>query len=174
MERLELAVSSPIDIIEQADAVLGKTRVSIRTGWALYHVDALEAMAHLPGDLVDLTVTSPPYNIGKEYEKPLPLEDYLDWTEEWIAAVHRLSKPSGALWLNLGYVEVPGRGRAVPISYLLWERTPFYLLQEIVWNYGAGVAAKRMFLAQKREIPMARKVVRRLHLQSRRGPRPQT
>lgn len=144
MEILDLPVTAPIDIVAQADTVLGKP-VFQSHGVALYHVDALEAMAHLPGDLVDLTITSPPYNIGKEYEKPLPLEDYLDWTEEWIAAVHRLSKPSGALWLNLGYVEVPGRGRAVPISYLLWERTPFYLLQEIVWNYGAGVAAKRMF-----------------------------
>jgi adenine-specific DNA-methyltransferase len=38
-----------------------------------------------------------------------------------------------------------GRAKAVPLSYLLWDRVPFYLVQEIVWNYGAGVAAKRSF-----------------------------
>ena len=46
---------------------------------------------------------------------------------------------------QFGYTEVPGRGRAVPIAYLLWDRIPFYLMQEVVWNYGAGVAAKLMF-----------------------------
>ena len=91
------------------------------------------------------TLPSPPYNIGKEYETPMSLADYLDWSEQWISEVHRISKPFSALWLNLGYVEVPGRGRAVPIAYLLWERVPFYLVQEVVWNYGAGVATKRLF-----------------------------
>ena len=102
-------------------------------------------MDHLPSEVVDLTITSPPYNIGKEYETNVPLTDYLDWSEQWIRKVNRLSKPFSALWLNLGYFEVPGRGRAVPIAYLLWDRIPFFLLQEVVWNYGAGVATKRMF-----------------------------
>jgi adenine-specific DNA-methyltransferase len=31
----------------------------------------------------------------------------------------------------------------VPIPYLLWDRSPFYLLQEIVWSYGAGVSSRR-------------------------------
>lgn len=33
----------------------------------------------------------------------------------------------------------------MPIPYLLWDRVPFYLIQEIVWNYGAGVAGRRFF-----------------------------
>jgi adenine-specific DNA-methyltransferase len=40
---------------------------------------------------------------------------------------------------------VEDKGLAVPIPYLLWNRTPFYMLQEIVWNYAAGVACKRRF-----------------------------
>lgn len=47
--------------------------------------------------------------------------------------------------LNLGYVPLDGRAKAIPISYLLWERVPFFLVQEVVWSYGAGVAAKRSF-----------------------------
>ena len=54
--------------------------------------------------------------------------------------------PAGRrVWLNLGYIPLDGREKAMPISYLLWQRVPFYLVQEIVWNYGAGVAAKRSF-----------------------------
>jgi adenine-specific DNA-methyltransferase len=45
----------------------------------------------------------------------------------------------------LGYVKVPGHGHAVPLPYLLWDKSPFYLLQEVVWHYGAGVTAKRIF-----------------------------
>lgn len=69
----------------------------------------------------------------------------MDWCKEWIREVHRITKNNGTLWLNLGYLEVEGKGLAVPISYLLWNKTPFYFLQEVVWNYAAGVACKRRF-----------------------------
>jgi len=93
---------------------------------------------------VHLTVTSPPYNIGKEYEKErLSLNAYIDWCVSWMAQVKRLTTSAGAFWVNLGYTEVPERGKAVPLSYLLFDRLPFYLVQEVVWHYGAGVACKK-------------------------------
>ncbi len=94
---------------------------------------------------MDLTITSPPYNIGKEYEVRLPLQDYLTWCQGWMEEIYRVTKPDGAFWLNLGYLEVPDKGRAVPISYLLWDKCRFFMLQEVVWHYGAGVASKRAF-----------------------------
>jgi adenine-specific DNA-methyltransferase len=107
--------------------------------------DALDVLRDMPAESVDLTVTSPPYNIGKQYEQPLPIGEYLEWCARWMAELYRVTKPAGAFWLNLGYVEVPSKGRAVPLPYLLWDRSPFYLHQEIVWHYGAGVAARRAF-----------------------------
>ena len=112
---------------------------------ALYCADALDAVSRLPAESIDLTVTSPPYNLGKEYEEPLALTDYLDWCADWIAGVHRATAPDGAFWLNLGYVKLGDRAKAIPIPYLLWNRVPFYLVQEIVWSYGAGVAARTSF-----------------------------
>jgi adenine-specific DNA-methyltransferase len=112
---------------------------------ALYKQDALQALARLPEDALALTVTSPPYNIGKEYEEPLPLDEYVSWSAEWVAGVHRVTALDGAFWLNLGYVSVPGRAKAVPLPYLLWDRISFYLVQEVVWNYAAGVAARTSF-----------------------------
>jgi adenine-specific DNA-methyltransferase len=111
----------------------------------LFDGDCMSLMQRLPEGSIDLTVTSPPYNIGKAYERPLPLEDYLAWMEGWIKHVHRLTKPSGAFWLNLGYLAIEGRAKALPITYLMWDRIPFFLMQEVVWNYGAGVAAKKFF-----------------------------
>jgi adenine-specific DNA-methyltransferase len=114
-------------------------------GCLIYNIDCMPAMKRLSNCILDLTVTSPPYNIGKEYEKPLLLEEYLEWCRQWIPEIYRLTKRNGAFWLNLGYLSIPDRAKAIPIPYLLWDRIPFYLIQEVVWNYGAGVAGKMFF-----------------------------
>ncbi len=111
----------------------------------IYNLDCLESMLKMPSECINLTVTSPPYNIGKEYENILPLSDYLKWCEKWIQQIYKLTVNDGSFWLNLGYLSIPNSAKAIPISYLLWDKIPFYLIQEIVWNYGAGVAAKNFF-----------------------------
>lgn len=116
-----------------------------RANVLIYQGDCCELLQRLPVGSVDLTVTPPPYNIGKEYESIRDLDDYLDWCAKWISLIHETCTPSGAFWLNLGYVRIPGQARAIPIPYLLWGRIPFFLMQEVVWHYGAGVAAKRAF-----------------------------
>jgi adenine-specific DNA-methyltransferase len=110
--------------------------------YAIYNSDCLAALRKLPADLINLTITSPPYNIGKEYESPLPLNEYLDWCGNWASEIHRITRSNGAFWLNLGYVPVDDRAKAMPLTYLLWDKIPFFLIQELVWNYGAGVATK--------------------------------
>ena len=125
-------------------SVLG-TPTHSGSGYAIYQGDCLELMGQLPDEVITLTVTSPPYNIGKEYEEVLSIGEYLDWCESWIKEIHRSTVPSGAFWLNLGYVSLPDRAKAIPLPYMLWDRVPFYLIQEVVWNYGAGVAAKKFF-----------------------------
>ena len=49
-------------------SVLGTPKFE-REGVAIYQMDCLEAMKQIPSELVNLTITSPPYNIGKEYEE---------------------------------------------------------------------------------------------------------
>lgn len=95
-------------------------------------------------------ITSPPYNIGKEYEQVKGLDEYVDWSIRWITDAGRLLTNDGALMLNLGYIDVENHGRAVPIPYLLWDKIPLYLNQEIVWNYSAGVACKN-YLSPRNE-----------------------
>ena len=114
----------------------------------LYNVDCGSAMSQLADAEqapFQLTVTSPPYNIGKEYEQKIPIDEYVRWCGEWCHKVHALTTPTGAFWLNVGYVPLVGRGKAVPLPYLLWDKTPFFLMQEVVWNYGAGVACRNSF-----------------------------
>jgi adenine-specific DNA-methyltransferase len=111
----------------------------------IYHGDSLKLMNFLPEESLPLTITSPPYNIGKEYESILPLDDYIEWIAKWINQLYLCTSSNGAFWLNLGYLSIPNKAKAVPIPYLIWDKIPFYLIQEIVWNYGAGVAGKLFF-----------------------------
>jgi len=114
-------------------------------GFVLYHGDCLEKMQLLENRTftIELTVTSPPYNIGKEYEQAIPCERYVEWCSQWMSAVYGMTAAAGSFWLNLGYFEVPGKGLCVPISYLLWDKSPFFFQQEIIWNYGAGVSTQK-------------------------------
>lgn len=114
-------------------------------GFILYHGDSNELLPRIAAcePLIHLTVTSPPYNIGKEYEENLDVADYVQWCADWMKQIHAATAREGAFWLNVGYLEVAEKGLCIPIPYLIWDKSPFYLLQEVVWKYGAGVSAKR-------------------------------
>jgi adenine-specific DNA-methyltransferase len=116
----------------------------------LFCGDALKLQKQLPHCLFDAIITSPPYNIGKEYEKIMPLQEYVRWSAEWMSDSSKLLTLDGTLLLNLGYISVDNKGRAVPLAYLLWDKIPLYLNQEIVWNYSAGVACKK-YLSPRNE-----------------------
>ena len=64
--------------------------------WAVYSGDCLELLAALPKGSMPLTVTSPPYNIGKSYEQERDVGEYIDWCAEWVSLVHRATAPNGA------------------------------------------------------------------------------
>ncbi len=107
---------------------------------AIYKGDCLEIMKEIPDKFFDLVITSPPYNIGKEYENKLNTVDYVNWCEKWIKEIYRLVKDHGSFWLNLGYMEIENKGKAIPISYLLWDKSD--------WKYNRN--SRRWILFQRR------------------------
>jgi len=139
--RVELTHKAIEDVLKKA---IGRPTYS-DVGFILYHGDCCELLSRLESVRlsIDLTVTSPPYNIGKEYETSLSVKEYVKWCSVWMTQIYNVTSQQGAFWLNLGYFEVPGIGLCVPIAYLIWNKSPFYLLQEVVWKYGAGVTSNR-------------------------------
>ena len=114
-------------------------------GFFLYNYDCIASMKKMQKEpsFVNLVITSPPYNIGKEYESVQDVNDYIKWCERWLNDIYNVTICNGSFWLNLGYLEIPDKGKNIPIPYLLWDKNNFYLEQEIVWHYEAGVAAKK-------------------------------
>jgi site-specific DNA-methyltransferase (adenine-specific) len=54
---------------------------------------------------VDVIVTSPPYNLGVQYNRyqdSLTRDDYLQWTDSWVSAAAKILRPDGSLFLNVG------------------------------------------------------------------------
>ena len=131
--------------------VIGKPYFS-DNGFILYHGDSPQLLAEMTRMRlsVNLTLTSPPYNIGKEYEPKRSISGYIEWCEHWLDLIYQLTDNKGSFWLNLGYLQIPEKGKNVPIPYLLWDKTRFFLMQEVVWKYGAGVAAKK-YLSPRNE-----------------------
>jgi adenine-specific DNA-methyltransferase len=80
----------------------------------------------------------------------MPITTYIDWLADVSQLVYDVTSNDGTYLLNLGYLKIEGKARALPIPYLLWDRVPFFLNQEIIWNYGAGVACKH-YLSPRNE-----------------------
>jgi adenine-specific DNA-methyltransferase len=116
----------------------------------LFCGDTIEFQQKIEKKLFNAIITSPPYNIGKEYESVRPISDYIEWSIQWISDASKTLESDGSMLLNLGYISIEDRGHAIPIPYLLWDKIPLYFNQEIVWNYSAGVACKN-YLSPRNE-----------------------
>ncbi|MBS3166345.1 site-specific DNA-methyltransferase [Candidatus Woesearchaeota archaeon] len=66
--------------------------------------DVLEVMKRLPDNSIHLAVTSPPYNVGKDYDShndQMDYDDYLDWLNKVWAETKRVLVPGGRFCLNI-------------------------------------------------------------------------
>lgn len=95
-------------------------------------------MNELPDNCVHLMVTSPPYNVRKEYDADLSLEEYLALLRNVFAETYRVLVHGGRACVNVANV---GRKPYVPLSdyiSLLMLQIGFQMRGEIIWQKGAG------------------------------------
>ena len=79
--------------------------------------DCMDLLRAIPNGKVSLVVTSPPYNIGKEYEKKKTVQAYLEWQEKVIKECHRTLADDGSICWQVGnYVD---NGSILPLDILL-------------------------------------------------------
>lgn len=68
--------------------------------------NSLDVLKKIPENSVDLVVTSPPYNVGIEYDSwfdKMPIEEYWDFTKEWLTGVYNVLKDDGRIAVNIPY-----------------------------------------------------------------------
>ena len=113
----------------------------------IFGMDVEKVLDALPEEpLFDLVVTSPPYDIGKEYEKRMPLSEYVEWQRRIINKIYPRLKDTGSICWEVGnYIN---NGEIAPLDI---ELAPIFkdlgmkLRNRIVWHFGHGLHSKRRF-----------------------------
>ncbi len=113
----------------------------------LYLMDVERFLDALPEEpIFDLVVTSPPYNIGKEYEDQMPLTEYVAWQRRIIQKIYIRLKDTGSICWQVGnYVE---NGSIVPLDIELspiFKALNMQLRNRIIWHFGHGLHNKNRF-----------------------------
>ncbi len=97
-----------------------------------------EAMTEIPDNSVHLMITSPPYNVTKEYDRDLSLTEYLEMLRRVFSEVYRVLVYGGRACVNVANL---GRKPYIPLSDFVSRMMldiGFLMRGEIIWDKGAG------------------------------------
>ena len=112
----------------------------------VYPGDCLDLLRTVPSESLQLVVTSPPYNIGKEYEKKTSLDAYLNQQTLAITECVRVLSPQGSLcWQTGNWVD---NGAIVPLDavlYPLFVSMGLKMRNRIVWGFEHGLHCSKRF-----------------------------
>ena len=100
-----------------------------------------ETMDELPSESVHLVITSPPYNVGKDYDRNFTLKEYLNLLNTIWKEVKRVLVPGGRVCINTANL---GRKPYIPLhAYIIREMTKlnFLMRGEIIWDKSASAGS---------------------------------
>jgi DNA modification methylase len=104
--------------------------------------DCIKTLNDGPEGWVDLVFADPPFNIGylyHGYDDQKDVDEYVDWSEQWMRAVHRALKPSGSFYLAIG------DEFAADLAVVARRKIGFHMRNWIIWHYTFGQQTKKMF-----------------------------
>lgn len=111
-----------------------------------YPGDCMELLRQIPDESLQLIVTSPPYNLGKEYEKKLKLDRYVEQQALVIKeCVRALSKRGSICWQVGNYVK---NGSIIPLDtvlYPIFDDLGLKMRNRIIWHFEHGLHCKKRF-----------------------------
>ncbi|MDU1280012.1 MAG: site-specific DNA-methyltransferase [Clostridium sp.] len=98
---------------------------------------------------VQLIITSPPYNVGKEYENIMNFDEYLKWQDSIIEkCINKLADGGSICWQVGNYVEKNKSNEVFPLDIYLYDsfkKRGLKLRNRIVWHFGHGLHANNRF-----------------------------
>jgi len=128
-----------------------RKRYSEANAVTLFAGDCLDLLKTIPAGAARLVLTSPPYNVGKAYERAQSLPEYLENQRQVIAECVRVTAEGGSICWQVGH-HVNGHGQVIPIDVILHplfaehEHTASIRLRNrIVWHFEHGLHCRRRF-----------------------------
>ena len=123
-----------------------ETEFSINHRIVLFPQDVNLLLPSIPDNSISLIVTSPPYNLGKNYEKRVSVESYLQNQKSIIKQLYRILKDDGSICWQVGnYVD---NGEVFPLDifyYQIFKEFNLFLRNRIIWHFGHGLHASKRF-----------------------------
>jgi adenine-specific DNA-methyltransferase len=113
----------------------------------LFLGDRLDLLRQIPDGQSRLIVTSPPYNIGKKYERKIKFDRYIDQQAETITECFRTLADNGSLCWQIGN-HIADDGEVVPLDiyvYRICKELGLKLRNRIVWSFDHGLHCRRRF-----------------------------
>jgi adenine-specific DNA-methyltransferase len=114
--------------------------------FTLEHGNAFTLLKRVEPGSINLTITSPPYNIGKVYEKRTTLQKYLSQFAAFAHDLYKATSEDGSLCWEVGnYVE---EGEVYPLDiyfYDIFKEAGFKLRNRIIWHFEHGLHASKRF-----------------------------
>jgi site-specific DNA-methyltransferase (adenine-specific) len=104
--------------------------------------DCIKVLGDGPQGWVDLVFADPPFNIGylySGYDDEKKFDDYLNFSVDWMKAVHRALKPNGSFYLAIG------DEYAADLCVKARREIGFHLRNWIIWHYTFGQQTKAKF-----------------------------
>jgi len=114
----------------------------------IYHGDARKLIKKIPLNSLQLIITSPPYNIGKEYETQTSLEEYIDFQKEIIESCIPLLNENGSICWQVGNYIDKKNGEIYPLDIILYDifkKNNLFLKNRIIWYFGHGLNSSKRF-----------------------------
>ena len=109
-------------------------------------IDSLQFCKSLPPKTVKLIITSPPYNIGKEYETKSSIEEYISKLLPVLSECERILADNGSIcWQTGNFVD---DGEVFPLDiyfYPYFKKLGFLLRNRIIWHFGHGLHCSKRF-----------------------------
>ena len=105
-----------------------------------FYCASSEDMAVIPNNSIALAFTSPPYNVGKDYDDNMGLDDYLGLIRRVAKEIYRVLRPGGRYVVNIANL---GRKPYIPLHahfYTLHMQEQFLPMGEIIWQKGKGAS----------------------------------
>jgi adenine-specific DNA-methyltransferase len=128
--------------------IMGKivNKYSEKADAIIHHGSCYEFVRTIPDKSVKLIVTSPPYNIGKKYEKKSNLKEYYNGQEQIIDECIRILSDNGSICWQVGnFVD---NSEIIPLDILLYpifQKHNLKLRNRIIWQFRHGLHASKRF-----------------------------
>lgn len=112
----------------------------------LHHGDVSDFIVTIPNNSVSLIITSPPYNLGKNYEDRVSISKYLETQSQVIAQLYRILKEDASICWQVGNFVQDGEIYPLDILYYpIFKRHNLFLRNRIIWRFGHGLHASKRF-----------------------------